>query len=88
MAHRISVNPADLVEALQMERRVAHCHDEFQLAQNDLKRFVAHMRALYNVPAEYVMTNWLEGFELPKEPGEIENAEESSTGSGQAEGFE
>jgi hypothetical protein len=58
----ITINPTDLAEALQKERAVARAHDELHLAQNDLGRFVAHIRTLYSVPEEYVLTNWLDGF--------------------------
>ena len=78
MRMRITISQADQVEALKKERAVAHCHDELHLAQNDVQRFVAHMRALYHVPPDYTLTNWLLGFEPP---GEEENGEADEQGS-------
>lgn len=63
MSDSILVSAADLAEALQIERTVANRHDELHAAQNQLERFVAHMRVVYNVPDDWTLTNWLNGFE-------------------------
>jgi hypothetical protein len=63
MTKHIQVEPSDLAEALQIERKVSRLSEELHAAQHDLERLIAHMRILYKVPPDYVLTNWLEGFQ-------------------------
>lgn len=65
---RIELRQSDFIEALRLERELAKRQDEWGVAQNELMRFNAHMRAIYGVPAEYELSDWDIGFEPPVAP--------------------
>lgn len=67
MENTIPITPTESREGLRLERALALAHDLMHAAQNDLNRYVAHTAALHGVPEGWTLTDWLRGFEPPKE---------------------
>lgn len=61
----IELDGADLREGLRLERALARAHDLMHLAENDLNRYIAHLRAVYHLPEGYALRDWMIGFEPP-----------------------
>lgn len=65
----IVLSTNDLSEGLRLERDLARAHDLIHVAENDLNRYIAHLRTLYNVPDGWSMCDWLKGFEPEQHHG-------------------
>jgi hypothetical protein len=59
----IKVSNEHMNEALHLERELASKVDEMHVAENNLNRYVGHMKALYEVPQGWMLKDWLHGFE-------------------------
>jgi hypothetical protein len=63
----IRLSSADVREGLRLERQIARAHDLIHVAENEHKRHVEHLRAMYGAPDDWQLRDWLRGFEPPEE---------------------
>lgn len=64
----IELRREDVAEGLAKLRELERQADLARVAENDLRRFVTHLQAMYRVPAGYGIRDWVVGFELVEQP--------------------
>ena len=80
MSRIIGLDRAALGEALELDRAVARLRDELHVAQNEMNRYITQFRILNGVPVDYVLINWVVGFEPAPEEFEDGEQDDQSVG--------
>lgn len=69
----IQLSRDDTAQGLAKLREIERAMDGVRVAENDMRRFVAHLASLYHVPPGFVIQDWAKGFEEAEEAGDNGN---------------
>lgn len=70
---RYQLTRDEVGQGLRLERELATAVDLARVAENNLRRYVAQLGAMYQAPEGYQIRDWMQGFEQAQETNNGDN---------------